>query len=173
MSQRDDVALLALQKIIDEVASRSYRIREWWYLESHLRKVENSFKPFITTLQRVSTPSEWGAQVSTLTEFWTVCQLMDLPEINSFAQNLEHIHQPVLPGTASYPDPRVGVEALVGAGNGIQQALTAGVLDDLRNQAREFQRSLAGQLANRRTMMQHDVEQLCELTYRLRMQLNG
>lgn len=172
MSQRDDAAVLALQKIIDEVAIRSYRIREWWNLESNLRKVENSFKPFFSTLQRVRILEEFGPQVSTLTEFWTACQLIDLPEISSYAQNLEHIYQPVNPATASYPDPRTGIGVLVEVGDSIQRALAAGVLDDLKNQSRGFQVALAGQLANRRTMMQYEVEQLCELTFRLRMQLN-
>ena len=171
MSQRDDAA--ALQKIIDDVATRSYRIREWWNLELHLRRVETGFRLFNTTLQGVSTGPEFAAQSGVLEVHWVDLRDIDLPEVSSFAQNLEHIDQPVIPGTANYPNPRAGIEALVGAGDGIQHALAGGALDDLKNQSRKFQTALAGQLANRRTMMQHEVEQLCELAYRLRTQLSG
>jgi hypothetical protein len=174
MSQRDDPAVQALQKIIDDVATRSYRIREWWHLETHLRKVEASFKRFSTTLQHVGNLNDWSGQASTLTDLWQDCQLMDLPELNSFAQNFEHVHKPVVANTTNYPDPQAGTAALVGIGNSIQQALNpnTGSLDALKRRSIAFQTALAGQLANRRAMMHHEVEQLCQVTFQLRQELN-
>lgn len=171
MSQRDDAAVLALQKIIDEVATRAYRIREWWHLEDHLRTIEKSFKPFSTALQSVNTLQEYVAQGTALVDRWGSLRDDDLPQISTFAQNLEHIQLPVVPGAPSYPDIRAVINALVRAGNDIPDTLNAGDLNKLKAQSTKFQKALVGLLANRRILMEQDVERLCQIVYQLRAQL--
>ncbi len=172
MSQRDDAAVLTLQKVIDEVAIRAYRIREWWHLESHLRTLEKSFKLFSTALQSVNTLQEYAAQEGALGNHWGSLQDIDLPEINIFARNLEHIHLPVVPGTTNYPDIRDVIDVLVRAGDDIPDILSAGDLNKLKAQSTIFQRALVGLLADRRILMEHEVEQLCQVAFQLRAQLN-
>ncbi len=170
--QLDDAAVLALQKTIAEVATRSLRIREWWHLESHLRMVAKSFKSFSTALQSVNTLQEYMAQETAIESYWRSLQDIDLPEISIFAQNLEHIQLPVVPGTPNYPDIRVAIDVLVKAGNDIQDNLNAGDINKLKAQSTIFQKALVGLLANRRIMMEHEVEQLYQVAYQLRAQLN-
>lgn len=171
MSQRDDAAAIALQKIIDEVATRAYRIREWWHLEDHLRAIEKSFKPFSTALQSVTTLQEYVAQGTALADRWGSLRDDDLPEISTFAQNLEHIQLPVVPGTTNYRDIRDVIGALVRAGDDIPDILGAGDLNKLKAQSTTFQKALVGLLADRRILMEQDVERLCQIVYQLRERL--
>jgi hypothetical protein len=165
------VNLAEMKMIIDDVARRSYRIREWEDLEVHLHNVEKSFEPFLMMLQLVETPSDFAKQAPILVACWTPCQDVDILELDSFALHFEHIHQPIMSDDTNYPALQERIASLITIGTNIQYALTHGVLDDLKKQAEAFNVTLHGQLANLRIMEQHEIEQLCEVTYRVRRQL--
>jgi hypothetical protein len=171
MPQMDDTALLALQTIFEEVATLSYRLREWMALEFYLRQVETSFKPFSTTLQRVGAPADLGTQVSALTDLWIACRYPDLMDLSTFADGIQYLNQPAKAGSAAYSSPKVGIEALVNFGNSVEQAIANGVFNDLKDSSSKFQLTLAAQLANRRIRVRSEVDLLCALTDRLRERL--
>lgn len=162
------------RNFIEEVANGSFRIREWWQLEhQHLRKVEHSFRSFSTMLQNVNTVQEYAQRAEVLQERWASLQDIDLPEISVFAKYLEHIHQPFTQGTARYPDLRADIDALVQVGDDIHDALNTGNLTKLKEQSIKFQRGFDKLVANRRFMMQHDVDLLCQAAYQLRTHLHS
>lgn len=173
MTQMNYAAVPVLQRIIDEMANRSYRVREWENLEVHLHNVEKSFKPFWIMLQLVVTPADLAKQAPILEACWTPCHETDIPELNAFTEQLEHIHKPIRLDDAGYPNLQEKITSLVTIGSSIQHALTDGLLGALKEQAEAFKIVLHGQLANRQTLMRHEVEQLCELTFRLQAHLSS
>jgi len=170
MLQMNDAAVLALRKSFEEVANLSYRLREWLDLETHLRLVEISFRPFNDKMQSID-KNTFGTEASTLNDLWTNCRYPDLMDLSTFTQHIQYINQPVIAGAVSYPDPQGGIAALVQAADGIEQALANGNLTDLKNECEKFRRALQGQIANRKNRVKSEVGQLCELTYQLRMRL--
>lgn len=173
MLQMNYAAVAALQKTVDEMANRSYRVREWENLEVRLQNVEKSYKPFWIMLQLVVTPADLVKQAPILAACWTPCHETDIPELNAFAEQFEHIHKPIRLDDPGYPNLQEKITSLVTIGSRIQHALIDGLLGDLKEQAEAFNIALRGQLANRQTLMRHEVEQLCELTFRLQTHLSS
>jgi hypothetical protein len=173
MSQMNYAAVLSLQRTVDDMANRSYRIREWENLEVQLQNVEKSFKPFLIMLHLVVLPADLVKQAPILAACWTPSHETDIPSLNSFAERLEHIHKPIRLDDANYPDLLEKITSLVTISNRIQHALNDGLLGDLKEQAEAFNIALHGQLANRQTLMRHEVDQLCELTFRLQTHLSS
>lgn len=169
MIQMNIVAVSALQATVDKVVCHANRVREWELLERRLREVERSFKQFWEVLQGVETADDLTKQVLILTEFWTQCQDPDIPDLNSFVEHLEHIHQPFPPGESNYPDIQGNIASLIEKGAGIQGALADACLKELKEQAAAFNTILHS--ANYRSMKQNEIDRLCEVTYRLSMQL--
>lgn len=171
MLQMNDAAVLALRRSFEEVANLSYRLREWLDLETQLRLVEISFKPFNDKLQSGVDSRNFGQESPTLNALWTNCRDPNLIDLSTFAQSIRYINQPAVAGVTRYPDPQVGITALVEGADNIEQALVRGNFEVLKNECENFRRALQGQIANRKNRVKSEIEQLCELTYRLRMRL--
>lgn len=120
MLQMNDAAAVALRRSFEEVTNLSYRLREWLELETHLRLVEISFRPFNDRLQSID-KNTFGPETVTLNDLWTNCRYPDLMDLSTFAQDVQYINRSVVAGMANYPDPQVGIAALVQAAEGLSK----------------------------------------------------
>jgi hypothetical protein len=121
LPQFEDARRSDPQEIIDKVSNLAYRIREWQQLETHLQNVYRSFNRYWSKLPQI--PSDWSAQALTSISSWTDCRDKELPDLNSFVQNLQYIDKPFEVETPNYPKFRESIAALVNIGENIYDAL--------------------------------------------------
>lgn len=168
VTQFEGATVSSLQETIDAVTRFSNRVREWNRLEQYLRGVERSFKPFRFRLQPIETSNVLVEQAKTLKESWNSCQDMDVVELSSFAQSCQHILDPFGSGSpARYPNLHEGMTTLMEVGKSIHEALNNNKVAELQDHSHKFQVILTGQLTTCHTMMEHEVEQLCQLAHEL------
>ena len=175
MPEIDDAALQTLQETFQEVADRANRLREWMELEPYLRSLETSFDLFNREVRLAAgPPPDIGqATVARLNDLWSRCQDTDFIDLQSFAQGVQYINQPLTLDGDNDPGPQLDISSLVHKAGLIQQTLVNVAINELRQRCTDFQRVLNGQVADRRNMVRREVRELCELTIRLKMKLEA
>ncbi len=174
MLTMDQTAAQALRQAFGQVDTLSRRLQEWVNLDEQLQKVEMSFKQLSSILASIETGGEFLEEASSLVNSWRDCQEDALPELENFAQTIEHVARrspadlPAGAGAAAYPNPKDGIEELLKIASDVQEALPPrGGLASLKTQAAAFRRALAGQKANCRRRLSVEVNQLCRVSYQL------
>jgi hypothetical protein len=181
MPEIKEAALLSLQEAFQEVAFRANRLREWMAFDHYLRLLERRFGDFNSEVQRVVGPPltlDGGSQAR-LTQMWTRCKDTDFVDLQTFADGVRHINRSSwneqVNGAASQPNVLamrvVNISNLNQLADPLEQALATMSINDLAQRCALFRKNLNGQIADRGHIVNSEIQELCELTIRLRMQL--
>jgi hypothetical protein len=168
MTEETDSLLQPLAKAFQEVAFRANRLREWMEFEPLLRNVENRFAQFYSSVVQTATASDFAAKSSAMKDTWSLCQEIDMIDLQVFRDGIQHINRPLTTSAVVNPDPSTEISALIDIGKTIQTSLEDISFSDLKTNSKNFQMSLKALMSNRRNIVKKEVQELCELTIRLR-----
>ena len=181
MPEIKEAALLSLQEAFQEVAFRANRLREWMTLDSYLRYLERKFGDFYNEVEKVVGPPLAIATDSQahLTKMWNRCKATELVDLQTFADGVRYINRSSwneqgnggAPQTAALTMRVVNISTLNQLVDPLEQALAELLIKDLGQRSALFQKTLNGQIADRQHIVNSEIQELCELTIRLRMQL--
>jgi hypothetical protein len=178
MPEIKEDAFKSLLEAFQEVAFRANRLREWMELDRYLRSLERRFSEFDSEVRTtVGPPPNLAGGLSRISLMWTRCQETELMDLQTFADGSRHINR------SSWNEQGNGAQAntsgmrvvsiadLIKVVGGLEQALTNQALLELSQQCNLFRKTLAAHVADRQHIVTIEVQEMCELTIRLRMQL--
>jgi hypothetical protein len=174
-------AFKSLQEAFQEVAFRANRLREWMELDRYLRFLERRFSDFHGEVQSIVGPPLKIApdSLSRLNSMWTRCRETELVDLQTFADGVRHINRSSWNEQANGGGPQANASSMrvINIANlnqltdSLEQALIGQALNDLGQRSSLFRRTLNGHIADRQNIVNTEVQEMCELTIRLRMQL--
>jgi hypothetical protein len=181
MPEIKEAALLSLQEAFQEVAFRANRLREWMTLDLCLRSLERRFSDFDNEVQKVVGPplDLTAGTEARLKHMWNRCRDTELVDLQTFAEGVRYINRSTWneQGNGSAPQPGalamrvVNISSLNQLIDPLEKAVTERLFGDLLTRCALFRKTLNGQIADRQHIVNSEVQELCELTIRLRMQL--
>jgi hypothetical protein len=181
MPEIKDDAFKSLQEAFQEVAFRANRLREWMELDRYLRFLERRFSDFHSEVQRIAgpPPNLVADSFPRLNSMWARYRETELVDLQTFAAGVRHINRSSwneqMNGNASQANASsmrvINITNLDQLTETLEQALTGLAINDLAQRCALFRRTLNGQIADRQNIVNTEVQEMCELTIRLRMQL--
>jgi hypothetical protein len=174
MPEMKESDLQTLQEAFIEVAFRANRLREWTEIEKDLRKLDRSFSDFHDEVRKIETQPA-AANMPLISDLWRRCSESDLVDLQASISGLRFINQSTWPGGDAGAQPGslrvVDFSNLAQLVDAIEQAITDQALKQLTQQSNLFRKALNTQFADRQTRMRSEIQELCELTIRLKERL--
>ncbi len=171
-------ALQALQQGFRDAAFLSNRLSEWIELEPLLRNLDTSFRLFYAETKASGFPAKIPPKrLVNMHELWDRCHGTDFQELQSFALRAPCISRALAAGADGNGSPSAPfvawVTALEQLDSQIQNALTNGNFQDVKQFSDQFRTALDRMLTDRRSVLMREACELCNLTILLKQQLDA